>query len=202
MKELTQVLAVGRTRTVYQCPDKPDWLIKIENRHALLSVGKVSLFLRGLIHRLLPFYSENARELRIYKKLVFSLQGYIPEYEETLVDTDKGLGLACRQVLDDNGQLSKTLADYLTDSGISADTLKPQLERFFQTLFSKSLYFFDFNPNNFLIQINGGNPTLRFIDLKGYRKDRALLPLSYLSSSLAKRKMQRRIERLYKRINL
>lgn len=199
---LTQVLASGRTRTIYKHPNSADWLVKIENRHTLAKVGKVSLFLRGLIHRIFPYLSENARELRVYKKLAFSLKGFIPEYEEELVSTDKGLGLVCRQVLDDNGDLSKTLGEYLNDPDTSPERLKPQLDRFFQTLFLKKLYFFDFNLNNFLIQIHDGRPTLRFIDLKGYRKDRSVLPVSYLSSSLAKRKMKRRIERLYKRIML
>jgi hypothetical protein len=202
MINLTQVLALGRTRTVYQHPSAADWLIKIENRHTLAAVGKISLFLRGLMHRIFPFFSENARELRIYKKLASSLKEFIPEYEEQLVITDKGLGLACRQVLDDNSDLSKTLGDYLRGTEASPETLKPQLERFFQTLLLKKLYFFDFNLNNFLIQIHDGQPTLRFIDLKGYRKDRSVLPISYLSSFLAERKMKRRIERLYKRIML
>ena len=199
MKELIHILAVGRTRTVYQHPDEAGWLIKVENRHT--SEEKFSLFLRGFVHRAFPFFSENARELRVYRKLVFSLKDYIPEYKEQLVVTDKGLGLACRQVLDDNGVLSKTLGDYLKETKVSVDTLAPQLEHFFQTLLLKKLYFFDFNVNNFLIQIQDGKPVLRFIDLKGYRKDRSIFPMSYLSSNLAEHKMKRRIDRLYRRIS-
>ncbi|MCG8426824.1 MAG: PhoP regulatory network YrbL family protein [Chromatiales bacterium] len=152
MIHLETVLTQGRTRTIYEHPTDQGWVIKVLKRHTYATGGKLSLVIRSTLHSFFPSLSDNLRDLRNYKKLSADLKLYIPEYRPTLIQTDKGPGLASQKVLDDNGQPSQTLLNYLQDNKRLSNELKHLSEQFFDTLLKKQLYFFDFNQNNFLIQ--------------------------------------------------
>ncbi len=98
MIRLERVLAQGRTRTVYQHPRDPDWVVKIITRHTCRSTDKPRLIIRSTLQTLFPFLSVNRKDLRAYTKVHECLKAFIPEYRTTLVNTDKGTGLVTRSI--------------------------------------------------------------------------------------------------------
>ena len=186
---------------MYQHPEDPGWVIKIVTRHTWRSADKLSLIIRSTLQTLFPFLSVNHRDLRAYNKLNERLKGFIPEYRTTLLKTSKGAGLVTRKILDDDGMMSSTLSAYLRNHQHLSAELEESFRQFFDLLIRNNIYFYDFNHDNFLIQKKDGHELLRFIDLKGYRKDQSFFRLTYLSARQAKIKMTRRIGRFYDRLN-
>jgi hypothetical protein len=201
MLRLEKVLAQGRTRTVYQHPSDPAWVVKVVTRHTWRSADKLSLIIRSTLQTRFPFLSVNHRDLDAYTKLHECLKGFIPEYRTTLVTTDRGKGLMTRMIVNDDATMSATLSTHLLQNQTPKAELQASFRQFFDLLARNKIYFFDFNHDNFLIQNRDGQETLWFIDLKGYRKDKSFLPLTYLFPKQAEKKMIRRIQRFYDRLN-
>ena len=201
MVRLEEVLAQGRTRTVYQHPEDLGWIIKIVTRQTWRSADKLSLIIRSTLQTLFPFLSVNHRDMRAYNKLNECLKAFIPEYRTTLLKTSKGTGLVTRKIVDDDATMSSNLSTYLQNNQHLTGELEESFRQFFDLLIRNNIYFYDFNHDNFLIQKKDGHELLWFIDLKGYRKDKSFLRLTYLSAKQAEIKMTRRIGQFYDRLN-
>ena len=139
------------------------------------------------------------REYKNYSALKDQLKDYIIPCEKELVETDKGLGMVCDLVRDDDGSASKMIWKYQMD-----DEIKQELDKFVSILLSRNLFFYDFNGNNFIIQIKDGKKKLKFIDLKSYRRNKSwtFLKLENVFDFLARIIMKRRLKRLYRDFHL
>lgn len=183
MLHLTELIGHGATRESYRHPLDRNKCVKI-------LIGKDD-----------PEYLKH--EIKHYPRLKKILGDFIVQYDTALVDTDKGSGLVCELLQDDNGELSQSLNIYKVLHGLDAD-IKNQLDRFVSILLKHNLFFYDFNMKNFVVQIKNGTQQLKYIDLKSYRSNKswAFLKLESFVHPFARIIMLRRLKRLYQVLDL
>ncbi|MBE6453168.1 MAG: hypothetical protein E7012_06760 [Alphaproteobacteria bacterium] len=183
MLVLKVLIGHGATRYCYLHPDKDDKCVKILKKSNNIQIMK--------------------RELQTYLNVKSTLNDLLPEYENTLVKTDKGMGVVCELLKDDDGQLSKPIFYYIKDGKVDEDIIS-ELYYFVYQLMEHDLYFYDFNLKNFVIQIKNGHKKLKYIDLKSYDNNKSwtFLKLEKIFDPLAKIIMQRRLQRLFKMLGI
>lgn len=139
------------------------------------------------------------RDLEAYKAVKPILKDFLPYYHEELVDTQLGPGLICEIVKDDDGTVSRRLADCITKKIISKRTIA-QLGIFAKLVMEHGIPFYDMNPNNFLVQFKGNKQRLLYVDLKyyGIYKPWIYLHLEKYIPALSKMIVKRRLKRLFK----
>lgn len=177
MLHLEHFLGMGATRLCFYHPEDADKCVKVAMRHR----NRPAL----------------QRELEAAKLCAPYIGTYLPEYQPELIDTDLGPGLVCNIVKDDNGAPSLPLAQYVFSNNLSEDALS-QLMEFSRVLTSNHIPIYDFNPDNFLIQIKNGKQILRFTDLKTYNQFK---PFTYLRlercvPAISKRIVKRRLNKV------
>lgn len=144
------------------------------------------------------------REISVAKLLAPYLKDYIVRYDDGLVETDKGLGLVCELVRnEDDGELALSLAQYQERFG--ADDVEPELRKVLESLIRDNLFFYDFNRSNFVVKrMASGGKKVVFIDLKGFHKNHYMgfLKMERYIAPLARNIMFRRMRTLYRELNL
>ncbi len=179
---LTNCLAQGQTRDVYQHPTNPAKIIKV----AKTSGSKRSAGLEA-----------NRLELANYPLVANRIGQYLVGYSTGLSPTTRGHGLVCDRVIDHDGSNSRPFSQYR--QGENTSELRVLFENFFAHLLITRCYFFDFNPGNFVIQQGASACYLKYVDLKSYRLDRNWLPLTRWSERAARSKLRRRSGRFITR---
>lgn len=147
---------------------------------------------------------ELTREISVAKLLAPYLKDYTVRYDDGLVETDKGLGLVCELVRnEDDGELALSLAQYQERFG--ADDVEPELRKVLESLIRDNLFFYDFNRSNFVVKrMASGGKKVVFIDLKGFHKNHYMgfLKMERFIAPLARNIMFRRMRTLYHELNL
>lgn len=147
---------------------------------------------------------ELTREISVAKLLAPYLKDYIVRYDDGLVETDKGLGLVCELVRnEDDGELALSLAQYQERFG--ADDVEPELRKVLESLIRDNLFFYDFNRSNFVVKrMASGGKKVVFIDLKGFHKNHYMgfLKMERFIAPLARNIMFRRMRTLYLELNI
>lgn len=177
MLKLTKFIGKGATRICFEHPKFPDKCVKI--------------VVRFKDFKLLE------RELAAYHAVQNDLREYIIEYDNHLVETNLGYGLVCKTLRDDGGEYSKSLNYYLNNHCLTVD-LRRQLYNFIYNLVEHDLFFYDFNLQNFVVQIQDGKHRLYYTDLKSFNnyKSWTFLKFEKIFTPLARYLMCRRIKRL------
>ncbi len=139
----------------------------------------------------------NEQDLKAYLRVRPTLQHYIAQYDESLAETNLGKALASELIRDHDGSLSQSFAEYRRTIG-APQFLTNQFTDFFEILRQNNLFFYDFNPKNFLIQKTTEGIQLRYTDLKSLGRTRTLVALEHIPF-FAKRKLKRRIKRFMER---
>ena len=134
------------------------------------------------------------KEYENYSVVKDVLGNYIIPCEKELVETNKGLGMICDRLIDDDGLPSKMIFEIQLD-----DEIREGLNSFFKLLLDHNLFFYDFNLHNFAIQIKNGKKQLKYIDLKSFRHNHSwcFLKLENVSNFLARIIIIRRMKRVY-----
>ena len=156
MLHLEHFIGMGATRLCFYHPEDADRCVKVAMRHK----NRPAL----------------QRELEAVERCISYIGNYLPEYHPELVSTNLGPGLVCEIIRDDDGTPSHPLSYYVVNNTLHRDALS-QLTEFSRILTSNPIPIYDFNPNNFLIQIKEGRQILRFTDLKTYNRFK---PFTYL----------------------
>ncbi len=178
MLHLEHFLGMGATRLCFYHPENADKCVKVamrfKNRPAL------------------------QRELEAVKLCIPYIGSYLPEYQPELVSTNLGPGLVCEIIRDENGAPSLPLTHYVATDSLHKDALT-QLDEFSRILTSNHIPLYDFNPNNFLIQIKDGKQRLRFTDLKTYNrfKPYTYMRLERVIPAISRSIVKRRLNKLF-----
>ncbi|MBR1777231.1 MAG: hypothetical protein IJ752_01420 [Alphaproteobacteria bacterium] len=137
------------------------------------------------------------REFKNYSFIKEFLNDYIIDYDKDLVETNKGFGMVCELLRDDDGTVSKMIFEHEIN-----DEIKKGLDLFVYQLLEHNLFFYDFNLNNFVVQIKDGKKKLKYIDVKSFERNKSwcFLKLENIFSLLARIVMIRRLKRLYKEL--
>lgn len=196
------LLKEGATRSVYKHPYDSSKCIKVLRVPRVRNFKTFKKFLR--LHLL--GFNPNKNELRNYKKVLNTeVSGFLPKLGLDMVDTNLGKGLVCETIKDFDGDISKQIYKYSSNGKYSVE-IKEQLESFFVILIENNIFFYDFNLNNFMVQLkksNGGvQKKLIYSDLKSLNKTKSFIKIERVFRSLAKMKLRRRVEQFYERIGL
>lgn len=180
---LTEFIGKGATRECYLHPINNNKCVKV-----LINNKSTKILERELHHSFV---------------IQAILGNLVVAYDRQLVQTDKGIGLVCELLKDDNGQFSKPIRAYIKNGKIDSE-LKEEMDYFVNQLLAHKLYFYDFNLNNFVVQIKKGKKKLKYIDLKSYENNKSwtFLKLEKFISPLAESIMVRRLKRLYKMLGI
>ena len=165
----------GATRRCYRHPNDENKCLKIEKRHE----------------------PTNGHDLESYNAVKSILSQYIAIYDEKLVDTNLGKALACEFIRDSDGQPAQSFADY-RQTRITNQQLIDQFLDLFDLLQKNGLFFYDFNPKNFIVQQTKNGEHLKYTDLKSLGKTKTVLALERMPY-FARKKLKRRIRRFIKR---
>lgn len=178
MLTLRTYISKGATRIIFEHPSSPDKCVKV----ALLHKNRTLL----------------QRELDTYLLVKPTLKKLIPDYEDKLVETNAGPGLVCELLKDDNGTWSKSLNFYKHAGPLPPAVIK-QLYLFAATISKHNLFFYDFNPMNFVVQIKDGKHRLYYTDLKSYRnfKPWIYMRLERVFTCFARHAMLRRLQKMF-----
>ncbi|RLB84446.1 MAG: hypothetical protein DRH26_19215 [Deltaproteobacteria bacterium] len=181
----SQILKRGTTRVCYQYHHKPDLIVKIA-----VNGNKEGV-------------SANLRELDGYQYLIRE-HADLDRISHCLgfITTDKGKGLVCQCIRDDNGEVSKSVWDiivYQEDHDIAH--IKSVLTDFCEYLRDNDIFLFDLNLKNILLQEkSGGTYIPHVIDLKGRYDLNEFIPFSKYSKFFARKKLKRRTRQLLERV--
>lgn len=171
---LTKLIGMGAVRECYEHPDDKRKCVKV-----LLPKADPSVF---------------EREFRNYLAVKDVLKDYIIPCEPVLIETNKGPGMICDKLTDDDGSKSKMIWEYRGD-----DEVRDLLDAFVRCILENNVFLYDFNVSNVAIQIVNGEKKLKFIDLKSFRHNKTwcFLKLENVFDCLARIIMVRRLKRLY-----
>lgn len=180
---VTKFVGKGATRICFEHPDNPDKCIKVAVRF------KDSYLLED--------------ELKTYSYIKMDLGEYVIDYDLQLVDTNLGKGLVCDLLRDDDGTYSKTLSYYVSKEKLSEEVVS-QLWHFAYCLIERDIFFYDFNLQNFVVQIKDGQQKLFYTDLKSFERCKAwtFLKLERVITPLARFIMVRRLKRLFDKLGI
>jgi len=118
------------------------------------------------------------------------------------VETDRGTGLVCDCIRDDNGEISKTIRDIVVcEDGCDIDSILQVAEKLCDLLISKNIFLFDLNLGNIVLRrMHTGAFQAVVIDLKGRYENHEFIPLSSYLKYFARKKLKRRCDQLMDRI--
>lgn len=184
MLYLHGLIGKGGIRECYRHPFRKDKCVKIAQKK--------------------EWIPELLREAQTAQLIAPYLNDFIIDYDNELVETNKGPGLVCTLVCDDRGGPAPTLGTFL-QRGNSISQVERQLNSFINRLISCDIFFYDLNLGNFVV--TGSHPKskkLFFIDLKSLHKNGYLgfLKMERYIAPLARIIMFRRIRRLYRSFGL
>jgi hypothetical protein len=197
-------LGHGANRVVVQDPDHGACCLKVPlPGGARTKAGLRARLRRGLAARL-PMLSENAIELRAWRRLRHRIdETHLAERiapVHGLVRTPAGPALRCSLVRD-AGRPAPSL--YALLEGVPrwpADALCAAVDDLEAWLLAHRVPLFDLNAGNFVVVEAQGRPRLVCVDAKSTVSGRALLPLARWIPALGRRKVARRAARLRARI--
>jgi len=119
------------------------------------------------------------------------------------VSTNRGKGLVCDCIRDDDGTVSKTILDIITGDDCDVDYIVEVAKGLCNTLISNRIYLFDINVKNIALKLRHDGTYQPFvIDLKGRYDNNEFLPLSSYVKYFALKKVARRGKQLIERIEL
>lgn len=138
------------------------------------------------------------QELETYQKIKSYLGDYLVKYDDKLVDTTLGKGMVSELLRDDNRQYSKILGYYVYNKELKEKIIEQVID-FARKLVANDIFFYDFNLENFMVQIKDGEPKLKFTDLKSFKKYKpwTYLKLEKFIKPLARHLMKRRMKKLF-----
>ncbi len=171
---LEKRIGLGAVRECYEHPADKTKCVKV-----LIPPADVSVF---------------EKEFKNYFAVKDVLADYIIPCEKELVETNKGKGMVCDLLVDDDGSRSKMIYEYRGD-----EEVENCLDAFVGCILKNKLFFYDFNVYNFAVQIINGEKKLKYIDLKSFRHNNTwcFLKLENIFDFLARIIMVRRLKRLY-----
>lgn len=179
------VINKGRERVCYIHPENNQLVIKIPRNSRGRNSGANQDELQG--YRILR---KEGKDL----SFVSHCHGFI--------DTDRGQGLVCDCIRDDDGAIAKTIWDIVVlQDDCDVDYIIKVAEKLCDFLMTNQIWLFDLNLKNIVLkQLADGNYKPYIIDLKGRYANHEFIPLSRYINYFARKKLQRRSTQLLQRI--
>lgn len=147
------------------------------------------------------YFNENCIEWRANQKLHRLVRQqeavkYIAQVY-SLDHSDLGWILSTELVRNEDGSVAKSLYHYIQQrSALNTNAVLNAIDEFSQFLQQYNIPLFDLNSGNLVVKHTAQGLTLCCIDIKSIARGKEILPLSYWSVRLMKKKIKRRADRL------
>ena len=193
--------ASGGNRHCYRHPDFPGRCVKVMLPGRLVELRRRAAWYKALAQD--SHFDDNAREVAGYQQKVLRnapvdspVWAHLPRWYG-MTETSEGPGAVSELLLDDSGSPAMTLEAYLKNIGLD-DTIRGALERFSQWLRATGVLTKNLLPHNLVVVPRRGQQELYLVDGLGHA---AFLPLPEHFAVSRRRYIERRIERMWKRIH-
>jgi hypothetical protein len=176
----------GTARVCYHFPDNPELVIKVpfeNDKEGMLA---------------------NIKEMKGYHDLMrnqIDLNGINHCYG--LVSTNRGVGLVCDCVRNDDGLVAKTIWEILLyQESCDVQLIRIIAKQFCNYLQERDIFLFDINLKNIMLKVlQDGSYEPVAIDLKGRFENHEFIPYASYIKYFARKKMKRRVKQLLERID-
>lgn len=195
-----QPFASGGNRHCYRHPDYPDRCVKVMLPGRIEELRQRAAWYKTWMRD--ARFDDNAREVEGYQqKILRDADDESPVWQHLprwfgLEDTSEGPGAVSELILDDHGRPAMTLEAYLSKHGLD-DYIRGALERFAEWLQATGVLTKNVLPHNLVIRERDGLPSLYLVDGLG---SAAFLPLVEIFSRSRMRYIERRIQRMWARV--
>ncbi|SEA09661.1 YrbL family protein [Microbulbifer marinus] len=195
----SEPFASGGNRFCYRHPENPQLCVKVmrPGRTAEL-IGRAPWYKQW---RGEEYFDDNLRELEGYSQRSLQrddagLWRHLPRWYG-IQETSLGPGAVTDMILDASGAPAPTLRQYLNKHGLDAE-VRAALQRFADWLLQYKVLTKNLIAHNLVLREERGQLELYLIDGLG---SAAFLPLPEISDFFAERYIQRRIERMWLRVD-
>lgn len=193
--------ASGGNRHCYRHPQFADRCVKVMRPGRVAELRQRAPWYKGLADD--SHFDDNAREVAGYRQKVLRtapddspVWDHLPRWYG-MTETSKGPGAVSELLLDAHGAPAETLETYLQRAGLDAP-IRGALERFSQWLRATGVLTKNLLPHNLVVVSRGGQPELYLVDGLG---NASFLPLSEHLAVSRRRYIERRIDKMWKRIH-
>ncbi|WP_057658203.1 YrbL family protein [Pseudoxanthomonas dokdonensis] len=201
------IIGRGANRVCTRNPESPLTLLKFELPDDQRPPARGRLRLARWWARHFPRSGENHTELAacryLRRRWGIEVQRHFSLCER-IQATPWGDALVCRAVFDDDGQLARSVFACLqappqAGEGL-VDALCAAVDDLEQWLLQRCIPLFDLNAGNLVVVHETNGLRLVCVDAKSVLRGKEIIPVSYWSKSLLRRKIRRRAQRLRQRI--
>ncbi|MBN8430140.1 hypothetical protein JF535_04655 [Microbulbifer salipaludis] len=193
--------ASGGNRHCYHHPHFADRCVKVMRPGRVAELRQRAPWYKALARD--SQFDDNARELAGYQQRVLRnapadspVWAHLPRWYG-MTDTSAGPGAVSELLLDEQGTPAMTLETHLTHFGLDTP-IQGALDRFSQWLRATGVLTKNLLPHNLVVVTRKGQAELYLVDGLG---SAAFLPLPEYISVSRKRYIERRIEKMWKRIH-
>lgn len=193
--------ASGGNRHCYRHPDFPGRCVKVMLPGRIAELRHNAPWYKALTGD--SRFDDNAREVAGYQQRVLrNAPPHSPVWEHLprwhgMADTSAGPGAVSELLLDENGSPAMTLETYLKEIGLD-ESIQGALERFSRWLRDTGVLTKNLLPHNLVVVTRSGQAELYLVDGLG---NAAFLPLSEHFAVSRRRYIERRIEKMWRRIH-
>ncbi|WP_444918394.1 YrbL family protein [Microbulbifer sp. JMSA003] len=194
----SEPFASGGNRFCYRHPERPEICVKV------MRPGRTTVLLERApwykTWRGESYFDDNLREQEGYNQRAFGsnqdgLWQHLPRWYG-IQETNLGPAAVTDMILDSDGNPAPTLRQYLNKYGLNAE-VRESLQRFSEWLLEYEVLTKNLIAHNLILRKEHGKLQTYLIDGLGCA---SFLPLPQISSYFAKRYIQRRIERMWLRV--
>lgn len=193
--------ASGGNRHCYQHPDFPNRCVKVMLPGRVAELRQRAPWYKALTGD--SRFDDNAREVAGYRQKVLrnaakdsSVWDHLPRWYG-ITQTSEGPGAVSELLRDEYGTPAMTLETYLKKFSLD-DPIRGALERFSQWLRATGVLTKNLLPHNLVVVTRKGQEELYLVDGLG---NADFLPLSEHFAVFRRRYIERRIEKMWKRIH-
>ena len=172
-------------------------------RACYLHPGNAELIIKTPLDGLEKGAEANRNELTSYRKLIENHPDLLHiSHCYEIIDTNRGEGLVCDCIRDENGRVAQTIWDIVIfQETCDLRHIIDVARSFCDYLIANDIFLFDINLKNIVLQLHSdGSYKPYAIDLKGPYDNHEFLQLSSRIKYLGRKKLRRRTEQLLERI--
>jgi hypothetical protein len=202
------LISKGSIRACYRHPLDNTRCVKVYRQLSDLPQASLAKTVRILLGSRFDRFNINVQEYRFWLSLYDNdeissiLHSYIPVMDG-IVQSNLGVALVEEMFMDADGEPSKTLLQLKGE--LTSDQLlliQNDLRVITDCVIKHAIPMYDWNPTNILIVRDKNRCDVKIPDLEGEMANKELIKISRWCISARRRKLHRRIERFFARLNI
>ena len=196
-------ICCGGMRACYRHPQDKSRCVKVYRQLCEIPRSSFTKIFRIFLGSCFDRFNINVQEYRFWLRIknneeIYSvLRPFLPKIDG-LVQSNLGVALVEELIIDGNGEPSRNLLQLkgqLTNENLLQ--IQHDLRIITDCVLKHAIPMYDWNPSNILIVCDQNRCVVKIPDLEGEMANKELIKISRWCTSARRRKLQRRINRLY-----